>query len=67
MQAAAKERGSKNTELKKANEISKVAMRNSEKRLEEAVLEKNDLVLQVEILEQQVPSFHSFCELFSKF
>jgi hypothetical protein len=25
------------------------------------------LVLQVEILEQQVPSFHSFCELFSKF
>jgi hypothetical protein len=67
VQAAAKERGSKNTELKKVNEISKVAMRNSEKRLEEAVLEKKDLVLQVEILEQQVPSFHSFCEHFSKF
>jgi len=31
-------------------------MRNSEKRLEEAVLEKKDLVLQVEILEQQVKS-----------
>ncbi|KAH8943254.1 hypothetical protein BDL97_13G042300 [Sphagnum fallax] len=56
MKVAAKERGSKNTELKKANEISKVAMRNSEKRLEEAVLEKKDLVLQVEILEQQVKS-----------
>jgi hypothetical protein len=45
-------------ELKKTNEISKITMQNSEKKLEKEVSELKDLILQVEILEQQVvPSF----------
>jgi hypothetical protein len=45
-------------ELKKANEISKITTRNSEKELEKEVSEMKDLILQVEILEQQVvPTF----------
>ncbi len=45
-------------ELKKANEISKITMRNSEKKLEKEVAEMKDLILQVEILKQQVvPTF----------
>ncbi len=41
-------------ELKKTNEISKITMQNSEKKLEKEVSELKDLILQVEILEQQV-------------
>ncbi len=41
-------------ELKKTNEISKVTMQNSEKKLEKEVSEMKDLILQLEILEQQV-------------
>jgi hypothetical protein len=45
-------------ELKKTNEISKITMQNSEKKLEKEVSEMKDLILQVEILEQQVvPTF----------
>jgi hypothetical protein len=45
-------------ELKKTNEISKITMQNSEKKLEREVSEMKDLILQVEILEQQVvPTF----------
>jgi len=40
------------------NEISKITMQNSEKKLEKVVSEMKDLILQVEILEQQVvPTF----------
>jgi hypothetical protein len=45
-------------QLKKMNEISKITMQNSEKKLEKEVSEMKDLILQVEILEQQVvPTF----------